>query len=45
MTAVTRIMLASPSRGTMLWLAAYMRDIEGFMAPAEWMRATLPGKS
>ena len=45
MTAVARRKLANSCHGTMLPAVTYTHDIEGFVAPAVWLRAALPGKS
>jgi len=45
LTVVARVAVLSAYRGTMLALAAYIRDIEGFMAPATWLRGAWTGKS
>jgi hypothetical protein len=42
---VARIAFANPYGGTKVALAAYIRDIEGFMASAIWLRAAWTGKS
>jgi hypothetical protein len=45
MTEVARITPASPYRGTIAVLAAYIRDIEGFVAPKACVGGERTGKS